>query len=585
MPMARWPEWNCGGGRSANNHSRETPLGPTSTPVAGAPWQTRRMDRLDIENFRNWHLAAARRAMAADFDIAYAYAAHRYLLARFLNGSASERAAGTDLLQMLLDDMRSAIGAHCAIALRIDVRTASPDEKRRRDDLLRLLTPLVDLFDVTVPEYGLEMGPSRFVKEASLEADIAHVRGLTSRPVVSVGRFTSPETMLSQIKRGVLDFVGAARPSIADPFLPAKIREGRFEDIRECIGCNICYAHDGLGVPIRCSQNPTMGEEYRRGWHPECLPSTMRQDAVLILGGGPAGLEAAVTLGRMGQPVMLAEAARHLGGRINLEATLPGLSEWARVRDWRLEQLRKLPQVEVFLESRMDAASIAELGLRHVLLATGSHWRMDGHGRSFPSGQPSYADARTISVEAAIRAAEISGDVVIFDDDHYYIASTLAERLARKGAKVTYVTSHGVVSQWSSHTAEQPRAHARRLQLGVRVIAKHTVSALVEGAARLACVFGGPDQEIACTQFIPVTSRQPDDRLWDELQALDLTTLLRVGDCSAPGLIAQAVYDGHRAARQCAGTSVAAMHRERVVLGGAARAPPAAWCGLRPRLC
>ena len=87
--------------------------------------------------------------------------------------------------------------------------------------------------------------------------------------MVTVGRFTSPDPMVSQIRRGVLDFIGAARPSIADPFLPNKIREGREDEIRECIGCNICRSANNEGVPVRCTQNPTMGEEWRRGWHPE----------------------------------------------------------------------------------------------------------------------------------------------------------------------------------------------------------------------------------------------------------------------------------------------------------------------------
>ena len=83
--------------------------------------------------------------------------------------------------------------------------------------------------------------------------------------MVGVGRFTSPDTMVSQVKRGLLDLIGAARPSIADPFLPKKIEEGRPEDIRECIGCNICVSGDMTQTPIRCTQNPTMGEEWRRG--------------------------------------------------------------------------------------------------------------------------------------------------------------------------------------------------------------------------------------------------------------------------------------------------------------------------------
>jgi dimethylamine/trimethylamine dehydrogenase len=180
--------------------------------------------------------------------------------------------------------------------------------------------------------------------------------------------------MVSQVKRGVLDFIGAARPSIADPFLPRKIEEGRMEEIRECIGCNICYASNTRGTPLRCTQNPTMGEEWRRGWHPERIAAKGSDDAVLVVGGGPAGLEAARALGQRGYRVLLAEASRVLGGRVNGESRLPGLAEWARVRDWRLGRLKTLANVEIYLESRLDARQILDFGIPQVLIATGARW-------------------------------------------------------------------------------------------------------------------------------------------------------------------------------------------------------------------
>src|SRR4030095_14245598 len=112
-------------------------------------------------------------------------------------------------------------------------------------------------------------------------------------------------TMVSQIRRGILDMIGAARPSIADPFLPRKIETGDLEDIRECIGCNICVASNGVGVPLRCTQNPTMGEEWRRGWHPEMIAPKRSEASVLVVGAGPAGLEAARALGQRGYDVHL----------------------------------------------------------------------------------------------------------------------------------------------------------------------------------------------------------------------------------------------------------------------------------------
>jgi len=111
---------------------------------------------------------------------------------------------------------------------------------------------------------------------------------MTSKPVVSVGRFTSPNTMVGQIKRGAIDLIGAARPCIADPCLAKKIEEGRFENIRECIGCNLRYTGAQLGVPIRCTQNPTRGEEWRRDWHPEIVRPKESASQILIVGSGPA---------------------------------------------------------------------------------------------------------------------------------------------------------------------------------------------------------------------------------------------------------------------------------------------------------
>ncbi len=132
--------------------------------------------------------------------------------------------------------------------------------------------------------------------------------------------------MVHQVKSGILDLIGAARPSIADPFLPRKIETGDLEDIRECIGCNICVSGDFTMSPIRCTQNPTMGEEFRRGWHPERIRPKTSDSHVLVVGAGPAGLEAARALGNRGYTVSLAESSRALGGRVEREAKLPGLS-------------------------------------------------------------------------------------------------------------------------------------------------------------------------------------------------------------------------------------------------------------------
>ena len=562
-----------GGQRSPNHHSRHASLGPGSMPLSGVPWQSQRMDMADIQQYRNWHRAAALRARQAGYDIVYVYAAHTYLLAQFLDPRVNQRhdeyggelANRMRLYREVLEDTRAAVGGTCAIATRVEVLNEDGGGRDERSELLKSVAHLVDLFDVTVPDYSHEMGSSRFVKEGTLEEYVSHVRTLTERPVVSVGRFTSPETMLSQLRRGIVDLIGAARPSIADPFLPTKIREGRFDDIRECIGCNICYANDGLGVPIRCTQNPTMGEEWRRGWHPERVNVLTNPERVLIIGAGPAGLEAAVILGKRGASVMLAEATGELGGRVTLEAKLPGLSEWARVRDWRVGQIAKMSNVDVYRGSLLQKPDVIDTGAGHLLLATGSTWRRDGLGRSSLVAISSFADPRTMTPDDIMAGRRPAGPVVIFDDDHYYMASVISELLAREGHSVTFVSSAGVVAPFANHTDEQAQVQSALIAAGVKIVVSMTVAGLSAGGAILHCVYSGATREIACEGFVPVTSRAPNDELWNSLQGMPGKCLARIGDCKAPGLIVHAVYDGHRAAREL-GENNPIEKRERVVV-------------------
>jgi dimethylamine/trimethylamine dehydrogenase len=584
-----------GGLRSANLMSRQTPIGPNSLPADKAPLQARRMDLADIRDYRRAHRAAALRAKQAEADLVYVYASHTYLLSQFLDGRINRTIPGysgsienrTRIIRELIDETKEAVGDRCAVAIRIEVDAeptpgADPDGERRA--IFELLKDGPDLFDVTITDYSQEMGVSRFVKEASLEPLIAHVRAIVNKPIVSVGRFTSPETMLGQVKRGIVDLIGAARPSIADPFLPKKIAEGRPDDIRECIGCNICYASDIQGVPLRCTQNPTMGEEWRRDWHPDRIARATQPERALVVGAGPAGLEAALTLAQRGHQVTLAEAQRELGGRVTRESKLPGLGEWARVRDYRQYQLSKCDSVEIFRESRLSAADIRELGPRHVLLATGSHWRADAMGHHFPAGNPDLDRSLTLTPDdlmAGKRPADKTAPVVVFDDDHYLLASVLAELLALEGYAVTYVTTAGVVGFWSRFTMEQARAQARLIERGVTIIVSHAVEAVRDGKATVACVFTGKRREFPCGTFVPVTSREPDDALWHELQsdlaanaAAGILSIQRIGDCKAPGLIAHAVYDGHRMARRIDGEQAAVedlpeeppFRRDRVVI-------------------
>ncbi|GJL82960.1 MAG: methylamine [marine bacterium B5-7] len=555
-----------GGNYVANLASRQPSMDLVSIPSRTDPVQCRVMDRRDIVELRRWHRDAAKRAATAGFDIVYVYATHGYLLNNFLSKSTNHRVdeyGGSvenrmRIVRELLLEARDAIGPDRALAIRFSMANVGGYDVSSEElkAMMESLGPLADIWDVVVDDYSMDMGSSRFVEEGAQESFAREVRELVGKPVVGVGRFTSPDTMARMISSGVLDFIGAARPSIADPFLPNKISDGRIDEIRECIGCNICYASDSRGNPIRCTQNPTMGEEWRSGWHPEKVEPAASDSSVLIVGAGPAGLEAAVTLARRGYQVTLADAANTSGGRVTRESALPGLGAWSRVRDHRLQLMNNLPNLELFLASPMGAQDIVEFDATIVAIATGARWRRDGIGREHRTPVTGFDLPGILTPDDIMdmNAEPLpAGPVVIYDDDGYYMAVVLAEQLVADGHDVTLVTTGTVAAEWTAYTDELHRSNARLIELGVNVIPNHLVNKYDGQIASIACLFSGKATELDATSLLTVTSRTPVDALYYEILELapeGIQTIERIGDCLAPALIAHAVHAGHRFARE-----------------------------------
>jgi dimethylamine/trimethylamine dehydrogenase len=585
-----------GGPHAPCMESRATPRGPSQIPSDfELNIHPRYMDKDDILELQKMYVDAAIRARDAGFDIVYVYGAHAYLPFQFLSpfynrrtdeygGSFENRAR---FWKECLEKVREAVGDDCAIASRfaVDHLLGATSIQVGEDGVrfVEYVDDLVDLWDLTVgdiAEWGQNAGPSRFFEENHEKPYTGQVKAgnHTNKPVVGVGRVTNPDTMVAIIKSGQFDIIGAARPSISDPFLPKKIEEGRAEDIRECIGCNQCISRWEIGgPPMVCTQNATAGEEYRRGWHPENFSRAKNADkGVLVVGAGPAGMECAMVLGkREMSAVHLVETESDIGGCVNwisqlghsdgkenlFRGTARGLGEWKRIVNYRQIQLHKLKNVEVHLNSALSAKDVLEYGAEIVVIATGCHFATDGLNPATHApipGADTSLDWQLTPNQVVEGEKPIGQRVLVLENEAYFMGASIAQKLAGEGKDVTLVTQAADVADYMHYTLEAPMLHRDLHRLGVDIRTYTMVDSIEPGACTLYNVWDDRHKDkVEVDTVVLCTQRLSNDELYRELKA-DPTALERegiealylIGDASAPRMIVDSVFDGHRLARE-----------------------------------
>ena len=562
-------EFFHGGAYAANRHTRIPPMSPSGIQQKVSELMDMHltapkvMDKKDIKDLIQWHLIATERAIQAGFDIIYCYAGMGFLPYHFLHPTFNKR---TDeyggslenrsrLMRELITEMKTVAGDRAAIAVRMStdelLNFKSESSQSEAHEFFEINGELPDLWDIKMSSWFKECPSGRFAEPGHMKPYNGFVKKLTSKPVVGVGWFTSPDIMAKQINDGILDFVGAARASIADPFLPNKIKEGREDDIRECIGCNICASCYNQGIPVRCTQNPSMGEEWRRGWHPEKVKPKSSDNSVLVIGGGPAGLEATLSLARRGYSVAIADSEKELGGRINKEAKLPGMSSYKRVIDYRVSQINQLENVDVYLDNTMARDDVLELGFDHVVTATGSTW------------QPSIMDEKSAPIlitktdsiftpEDVLEGCELQSPVIIFDFDYYYMGGLIAEYIKGLGHEVTIITPFEKVSPWSFNSNEVSEIESRLLDKDIKVLTKHRINDIGESSIKIIHQVTNKKTDVDRGSLVLVGHRKQSDSLYtlltsdeDALKASGIKSVQNIGDSNAPGAIVHATYAGH----------------------------------------
>ena len=562
-------EFFHGGAYAANRHTRMPPISPSGIQQKVGELMDMHltapkvMDKKDIKDLIQWHLIATERAIKAGFDIIYCYAGMGFLPYHFLHPTFNNRSDEyggslenrSRLMRELITEMKTVAGDRAAIAVRMStdelLTFSSESSESEAHEFFEINGELPDLWDIKMSSWFKECPSGRFAESGHMEPYNSFVKKLTSKPVVGVGWFTSPDVMAKQINEGILDFVGAARASIADPFLPNKLKEGREDDIRECIGCNICASCYNQGIPVRCTQNPSMGEEWRRGWHPERIKPKSSEDTILVIGGGPAGLEATLSLARRGYSVAIADSEKELGGRINMESKLPGMSSYKRVTDYRLNQINQLDNIEVYLDNTLSSDDVLELGFDHVVTATGSSW------------QPTIMDEKSAPVfvtktdtiftpEDILNGCDLKSPVIIFDFDYYYMGGLLAEHIRDLGHEVTIITPFEKVSPWSFNSNEIVEIQSRLIEKDIRVHTEHRIIDVMDSSLKLINKVNNKESSIDRGSLVLVGYRAQNDSLYDSLisdeEALKtsgIKSVQNIGDSNAPGAVVHAVFAGH----------------------------------------
>jgi dimethylamine/trimethylamine dehydrogenase len=566
-----------GGGLAGNLETRIPAGGPTQTREEGV--SSYQLDKAGIRRIQGYYVEAAKRARSAGFDIINVHGAEggaitaHFLMAKSNNrndeygGSLENRAR---FWLETLEQVREAVGEDCAVTARlcIDTYNDSPLGIRAGEEahgFIELADHLVDFWDLQAGGWaaaewaGDDAKASRFVAEYSDRELLEAVRGATRKPIAAVGRFTNPDTMAEAVRSGTIDIIAAARPSIADPFLPQKIEEGRYDEIRECIGCNICASRFPQSAPIVCTQNATVGEEFRRGWHPERFREADNADkTVLVLGAGPAGMECAMVLGKRGMSaVHLVDEGEQIGGHLRGVSAYPNLGEWARVINYRQIQLDKLANVEVIPKTRLDAEGVLTYGAEIVVIATGARWRADGASGLTPMPGAELDSVHTPEGVAAA-AGEIEGEnVLVYDAEGYFTGVAMAEMLLAAGKRVTIVTPAPNLAPYMFFTGEGFRVNRQIRAAGATVITNHLVTELSAGRARGQNVWSPDPVKWEADAVVLVTQREPLDSLYHEVTAdperlaeEGVEAVHRIGDCVAPRLIAECIFDGHRLGRE-----------------------------------
>jgi len=537
------PHWSPSGGPSYHDHDGSHAMSPA-----------------EIEELLDAHAQAARRAREAGFQGVEIWAAYHSLIDQFWTPWSNRRTDDwggslhnrTRFSRRLIERIRAEAGEDFLIGLAISHSDAFP-VTLQGDDLLEI----VALHDATGHIDYVTVGAGSYLDFARIIPPFTEPEGLTTpftarlkaelrhAVVTAEAGIRTPDAGEQAIRTGAADLVSIVRGQIADPHLAAKTMSGRAGQVRGCLSCNqMCWGRRARDYWISCLINPSAGREWEWGGEPFAPAPVARR--VVVVGAGPAGLEAARTAAERGHRVTLFEASGEIGGQFRLAGLQPRRAQITDLMDWYGREILRLG-IELRLNTYAEPADIRALAPESVILATGSLPDDDGFQRWLPQAPrlPGLEAGQVWSPEAVLRReARLSGTVIVYDEGGHWKGGGTAWHLAEAGCQVILVTPGAMVGQDLVRTAADGPLRARLAGLGVVFVTEHLIARWHGNGATLRCLLTGAERQVAASALVMATTNRAFDPLSDALA--DLGPRL-VGDAAAPRLAPFAFHDGRRA--------------------------------------